>query len=41
MHGGTFRILSGNDGGTRAVVEFPEERLLDDDGDAEPWKVLF
>lgn len=41
LHGGTFRILSGNDGGTRAVAEFPEERLLEDDGEAKPWKVLF
>ncbi|MDH3476053.1 MAG: ATP-binding protein, partial [Rhodospirillales bacterium] len=41
LHGGTFRLSGAEHGGTRALVELPKERLLADDADGEPWKVLF
>ncbi len=41
LHGGSFRLLSGEPSGTRALVELPKERLLAEDAEGEPWKVLF
>ncbi len=41
LHGGSLRLLSGEEAGTRALVELPRERLLLDDAEGEPWKVLF
>ncbi len=41
LHGGSLRLQSGEEAGTRALVELPRERLLLEDAEGEPWKVLF
>ena len=42
MHGGVLKIVSGEGVGTRALVQFPKERVVTRPrGDAEPWKILF
>ena len=42
LHGGVLKIVSGEGVGTRALVQFPKERvILRDDDQAGPWKILF
>ncbi|MEM7221559.1 MAG: PAS domain-containing sensor histidine kinase [Pseudomonadota bacterium] len=42
MHGGVLKIVSGEGVGTRALVQFPKERVVSrPSGESEPWKILF
>ncbi len=41
LHGGVLKIVSREGAGTRALVQLPKERLMDEGDESEPWKILF